>query len=91
MAIFCELALNWILGCTAHNEGVSTLRAIGQQMGTKFTFSEKQSNSFSFCPSKDRLLWPLPDPELARTYIDGMLYFEGVLEEQNHGASECYG
>jgi hypothetical protein len=76
MAIFSDPALDWILECTSDPGGVSTLRTIGQQMGTKFTFSEKQPSGLSFRPSKDRPLWPLPDPGLARTYIDGMLRSE---------------
>ena len=73
MAIFSDPALDWILESTSDPEGISVLRAMGQQMGTKFTFNEKQPSGLGLCPSKDRPLWPLPDPELARTYIDGTL------------------
>ena len=76
MAIFSDFALDWILECTADPNGVSTLRTIVQQMGTKFSFSDKHPSGLSFCPHKDRPLWPLPDPELARTYIDGMSFSE---------------
>jgi hypothetical protein len=81
MAIFCDVALDWILERTSDPKSVSALRVIGQQMSTKFTFSDKHPSGVNFCPSKDRPLWPLPDMELARTYVDGMLCPEDTKEE----------
>jgi hypothetical protein len=76
MAIFCDSSLDWILECTSDPKGVSVLRAMGLRMGTKLNFSDKHLSGVRFCPSKDRPLWPLPDAELAMTYIDGMLCSE---------------
>lgn len=76
MAIFCDIALEWILECTSDPRSVSVLRAIGQEMSTKFNFTDEHPSGVKFCPRKDRPLWPLPDAELARTYIDGMLRAE---------------
>jgi hypothetical protein len=76
MAIFCDSALDWILECTSDPKGVSVLRAMALQMGTKFNFCDKHPSGVNFWPSKDRPLWPLPDRELAETYIDGMLCSE---------------
>jgi hypothetical protein len=76
MTVFSDSALDWILECTSDPKGVSVLRAMGLRMSTKFNFSDKHPNGMNFCPRKDRPLWPLPDTELAGTYIDGMLCSE---------------
>ena len=91
MAIFCDSALDWILKCTSDPDGVSVLRAMGERMGTKFTFSDKHPSWMNFCSKKDRPPWPLPDAELAGTYIDGMLpYVLKIPKEQNKKTREGY-
>lgn len=81
MAIFCDSALDFILECTSDPKSVSILRTVGQTMGTKFNFSGKHPSGVNFSPSKDRLPWPLPDTELARTYVDGELCSESVKKK----------
>ncbi|RFU35945.1 hypothetical protein B7463_g412, partial [Scytalidium lignicola] len=76
MAIFCENSLDWILECTSDSKGVSVLRAMAVRMAMKFNFNENHVSGLHFLLSKDRLRWPLPDKELAMTYINA--YFEKV-------------
>jgi hypothetical protein len=91
MAIFCGSALDWILKCTSDPDGVSVLRAMGERMSTKFNFSDKHPSWMNFCSRKDRPPWPLPDAELAGTYIDGMLpYVLKIPKEQNKKTREGY-
>jgi hypothetical protein len=52
------------------------LRAMSLRMSTKFSFSDEDANGMTACPGKDRPPWPLPDTELARTYIDGTSFSE---------------
>jgi hypothetical protein len=91
MAIFCDSALDWILKCTSDPDGVSVLRVMGERMSTKFDFSDKHLSWMNFCSRKDRPRWPLPDAELAGTYIDGMLpYVLNSPKEQKKKTREGY-